>query len=208
MSDVFSTVLSIVSSLQFAAAPAKTVKAAAPAAASECVANIGAESGVEFLATGKPGFLQISGKGSKPTGTLKVLSEPSATQVTGTITVPVDAFVTGIDKRDEHMKKKYLETGTYPTSEFELTSLNLTKPVAQNFSVEVPFHGMLSLHGIKKEISGNAKVSNAAGALSADTDFSILISDFKIPVPSFLGITVADKVDVKAHIVSSCAVHK
>ena len=34
----------------------------------------------------------------------------------------------------------------------------------------------------------------------ADAALTISITDFKIDVPVFLGITVADKVEVKAHI--------
>ena len=150
------------------------------------------ESSIEFTAIGKPGFLRINGKDAKVTGT----AEQDPAGLHGTFTTKLDDFHTGIDMRDEHMKKKYLETEKFPTATLKWTVAggNL------NDAKEVPFKGTLSLHGIEKPVEGTAKLdpSSDKKSVKVDAKFPLKLSDFKIDIPTYMGVTVAEDVDVQA----------
>ncbi|MBK7889972.1 MAG: YceI family protein [Bdellovibrionales bacterium] len=61
----------------------------------------------------------------------------------------------------------------------------------------VPFQGKLSLHGVEKPITGIAEVDTTKDSPSVSTEFKVLVSDFKIDIPTYLGIKVADEVTIK-----------
>ena len=55
----------------------------------------------------------------------------------------------------------------------------------------------MSLHGVEKPITGEAKITRAGSSLTTTAVFGINIKDFGIAVPSYMGITVAEKVHVR-----------
>lgn len=151
---------------------------------------------VEFFAVGKPSLLKINGTGGKLVGNLEL----DKNQIKGRFQVKLDEFTTGIAMRDQHMKEKYLETGKFSEATLELMKIDLP----ENFLTErkvysgIPFEGKLNLHGVEKIIKGVAAVDTKKDNLSVSTEFKVLVSDFKIEIPSYLGIKVADEVTVKA----------
>lgn len=151
---------------------------------------------IEFAATGWPSALKIQGKGSGPDGTLTLTD----TTATGSLSVDLDSLKTGIALRDRHMKEEYLQVDRYPRAVLTLSRLDVRLvPEGSAFgAIAVPFEGTLSLHGIEKPVSGQAKVSRSDTRVTVNAAFSIKLGEFGIDVPKYLGITVAEKVDVKA----------
>lgn len=134
---------------------------------------------VTFLARANPGFMKIEGKATQnPKGVL----HHSPEGFSGIVTLSLDSLETGIDLRDEHMKEKYLEVKKFPEAKLELKSARNGK-----------FIGALSLHGNTKEIEGTYSYEDQE-LIAA---FEIKVSDYKIDVPSWMGVTVADKVEIK-----------
>lgn len=148
---------------------------------------------LEFTAIGKPGFLRINGKGAQITGQAKV----ATAETTGTFEARLDQFVTGMDLRDQHMKETYLETKQFPTAKLAW-KIKVAK-VEQN-GQEVPFTGSLNLHGVEKPVEGTVTLATSKDLSKVDGEaqFKIKLSDYKIKIPSYLGVTVAEDVDVKA----------
>lgn len=158
-----------------------------------------ATSELEFTAVGKPGFLRINGKEGKLSGSVVV----SATRkLSATLESALDDFKTGIDLRDEHMKKKHLETEKYPKAVLTLDSL----PIDPSLEQDVPFDGKLLFHGVERPVSGKAKLTPKDGGktVEVEAEFSIKLSDFKVDIPHYLGVTVAEDVEVR---VSFAAIH-
>jgi polyisoprenoid-binding protein YceI len=151
---------------------------------------------VEFLATGWPSALKIHGKGTGPAGTLTV----SDRCVSGSLAVDLASLETGIGLRDRHLKEEYLQVDRYPEARLILSHLDISglPEVASFAAVAVPFEGRLRLHGVEKPVSGQAKVSRDDTRLAVSAQFSIRLGDFGVGVPKYMGITVAEKVDVKA----------
>ncbi len=146
---------------------------------------------VEFLATGKPGFLKIKGTKASMSGEAKI----TGTQVTGEFEVALDQFDTGIEMRDEHMKKNYLETSKFPKAVLKLSPMPLDLNGASG-SKNVTFQGDLTLHGVTKQVQGDADLEWSEKAVQVKGRFTIQLSDFKIDIPSYLGVKVADSVAV------------
>jgi polyisoprenoid-binding protein YceI len=150
---------------------------------------------VEFFATGWPSALRIHGKGTGADGTLSVTDGA----VSGSIGFDLGSLETGIGLRDRHMKEQYLDVGRYPRAVLTLSRLETHVPGGSVFGpVSVPFEGTLLLHGVQRPVSGQARISREDERVTGDAVFSIKLADFGIDVPKYLGITVAQKVDVKA----------
>lgn len=146
---------------------------------------------VTFLATGKPGFLKVNGQGADCKGTL----ESDAKGISGEVSVPMSKFVTGIDLRDDHMKKKYFEVEKYPNAILKITKFETSGKDGES---KGPFTGTLNFHGVEKPISGTAVSKVGGGKNAIEAEFSLNLDDFKLEVPTYAGVTVANKVDVKA----------
>ena len=151
---------------------------------------------VEFLATGWPSALKIHGRGTGPDGTLIVTDR----SVSGAVAVDLAALETGIALRDRHLKEEYLQVDRYPQARLTLSRLDVTQvPEGATFgAVSVPFEGVLLLHGVEKPVSGQAKVSRHDARVTVSAQFAVKLGDFGVDVPKYMGITVAEKVDVKA----------
>lgn len=140
-----------------------------------------------FTAIGSPGFLKINGDGGKITGSITELGG----KVYGSLQVVVADIKTGIELRDKHMKEKYLEVEKFPKITFVL---NPVQPNGTGFA----FTGEMTIKGDTIPINGTAKANTIRPEKQLITaNFSIDMKDLKsVGVPSYLGVTVADKVDV------------
>lgn len=145
---------------------------------------------VSFLAKGRPALISIQGEGEGASGELTIKED----QLSGEISFRVDTLKTGIELRDEHMQKKYLQSGEYPVAHLRIEKANLPKGFT---SGAVSVKGTLNLHGVDKEVVVDAVVSNENGLRKIKSEFAVKLSDFKIDIPSFKGITVAEDVKIK-----------
>ncbi len=146
----------------------------------------------EFDAVGNPDAVRIHGEGGKVEGSLK----ETKGKISGELTVKLDALTTNKDLRDKHMREKYLQIAKYPTAVLKFKDVDSSDG-------SHPFSGDLTLKGITKKIKGTVKIATDGKTKTARAEFSINLDDFKIGVPSFLGVTVAKEVnilvDLKAH---------
>jgi len=119
--------------------------------------------------------------------------------VTGEITFDLATLDTGIEMRNSHMKDKYLEIGRFPQAKLKLTEVTLPS----SWSMDQPeikdaaFKGLLTLHGIEKPVSGTFSASKNGSGIGVDAKFTTKITDFGIEIPKYLGITVADEVNMQ-----------
>jgi polyisoprenoid-binding protein YceI len=152
-----------------------------------------AKSSVEFLALGKPKMIQIQGKKAKTSGAFDLKSG-------GEISVDLDSLETGIALRDRHMKEKYLETGkgaNYRNAVFKIKKISLPgSGLPKSGTIQSKVEGTMTIHGVDKDlqIPMNINVEGASAEFSGKTN--LLLADFKIGVPSFAGVTVAETVEL------------
>ena len=137
-------------------------------------------------------MLKIHGEAKGPVTDLKLENN----QLRGTVEIEIEKFQTGITLRDQHMKEKYLQAKEFPRARLSITEAavdgDFTKSL--NLTGEKPFRGKLSLHGKEQDVVGTFQVKE--GLVQAK--FPISLQDYSIEVPKYLGITVANTVDVSA----------
>lgn len=97
-------------------------------------------------------------------------------------TLPLESLKSGVDLRDEHMKKKYFEVEKFPAA--KITAVEGTQG---------KFKGTLEVHGVSKPIEGTYEISGNV----VTAKFKTKISDFGIPKASYLGIGAKDDVAVE-----------
>lgn len=145
---------------------------------------------VEFLAVGRPSLLKIRGSSARELQANLILSDGS---VSGAFQFKLETLDSGISKRDQHMKEKYLEVARFPIATMELN------PVAWVLDSEQNFHGTLELHGVKRPVSGKVRFhpETPGNQYAVESSFGIRLQDFAIEIPRFAGVTVADDVMVQ-----------
>ncbi|MCB0378577.1 MAG: YceI family protein [Bdellovibrionales bacterium] len=148
---------------------------------------------VRFIATGNPGFLKIEGHGkeAKPTGSVEILAGVAS----GSIEVPLASLETGIALRDKHMKEKYLKTNQFPKAVFRFENQPLPKDfeIGRSSLKDHPIKGTIEIAGVSHSLTVPMNIDSSG---IATTQFEINLNDFKIGVPSFMGVTVAEKVKI------------
>lgn len=146
-------------------------------------------SSIEFLAKGSPGFLKIQGTEGKLRGALKLDGD----KLNGELIADLTGLKTGIDLRDQHMKEKYLETGKFPEATLKIDNQTINTATTDKQTVQ----GELTLHGVTKPVVVEAVVKKAdAKKYDVQSTFNIVLADFGIDVPKYLGVTVAQDVTV------------
>ena len=116
---------------------------------------------VTFDAVGRPSALKIHAKGDPARGKLTA----AGGKLNGTVSFKLDSLDTGIGMRNEHMKKKYLETGKFPEAKLAIKDVSLPAGyAAPDFSADGFKFSAASLHGVDKPVDVTAKLSRSAHA--------------------------------------------
>ena len=146
---------------------------------------------VGFTAVGKPGFLRITGEGGKANG--KVTLDGTKQLLSADVEVKLEDLTTGLSLRDHHMKEKYLQVTSFPTAVFKASKVAFA---GDHLPANIDVPGNLTLHGVSLPVVAKLVIHENAGQISGELNFDIKLSDFKIDIPSFAGVTVAETVKV------------
>jgi polyisoprenoid-binding protein YceI len=113
----------------------------------------------------------------------------------GSLAVDLRTLDTGISLRNDHLREKYLEVDKAPgydkavLSEIDLKGLKPDAPDGKG-----AFTGSLTLHGVKKSVTGPVEVRKAGTGLRVKASFPVNLSDYNISEPSYLGVGVKNTV--------------
>jgi polyisoprenoid-binding protein YceI len=141
---------------------------------------------VTIVARG-PAGARIEGKGSE------VSFEEDASALT--FTVPVAPLDTGVGLRDLQLHRM-LEAGKYPAATLRIARSELTFP-REHEPVEGTAEGDLTLHGQSRPVRVHYRAEVGAGGITkVRGSFQLDMRDFQIKAPSYLGISLAPRVDV------------
>ena len=126
------------------------------------------------------------------TGSLTI----AGTQVTAaTITADLTSLKSNDDRRDGQLQHQGIETSSFPTAVFTLTSpIELTTLPADGQEVKVTASGNLQLHGVTKavQIALTAKLSGSV--IEVTGSLPIVWTDYGIQKPnSFTVVSIADQ---------------
>jgi len=97
------------------------------------------------------------------------------------IAMDINSLTSGIELRDEHMKKKYFEIKKFPKAILSEAQGSGGK-----------FKGKLVVHGVSHLITGEYEMADG----SLEAKFKCKLSDFKISEAKYMGVGVEDEVAV------------
>lgn len=152
------------------------------------------KSHVSFLAVGRPSLLKIKGEGKNLTGEIQssAASIETGTNVSASFELDLTSLTSGIERRDSHMKERYLEVGKFPKAQLKVATWKTRLGSSE------PFQGILSLHGVEKPVEGTIRAEKSGDqSVHSTAQFKIHLSDFAVAIPVFAGITVADEVEIE-----------
>ncbi len=136
------------------------------------------------------------------TGALSAAEAPPAA-LAGSLSVDLRTLDTGIGLRNEHMKEQYLEVGKgagFDTA--MLSDVRLAGALPSSFQGRTTFTGELLLHGVTKTVTGPAEVRREGSSIRVEASFPVVLAEYGIPKPQYLGVGVRDEVKVKVSLVA------
>ena len=132
--------------------------------------------------------------------------------------VDADAFKTGIDLRDQHLRENYLETAKYPVIRFTLDRiLSASRNAIQDGeTVELTLEGTFELHGVKRKEQIKARLVYMAASeatrsrlpgnlLRVVAEFPIKYTDYGVQRPQMLLLKLNEVVTVNVDMILSDA---
>jgi polyisoprenoid-binding protein YceI len=128
-------------------------------------------------------------------------AQPGA--LSGELQVDLQSLDTGISMRNTHLRERYLEVGK--GNGFDravLTEIVVAGADLAGGSGKGTFKAMLALHGTRKAVSGDVRLSPAGGNVKVDATFPVQLQEFGIAEPRYLGVGVRDQVQVRARFVA------
>ena len=127
-------------------------------------------------------------------GTFEI-NEKDLTQSTVDLFVPVFSFDSKNANRDSNMLD-VVEEYYYPFVRFTSSKIN-------KLESGLDVVGNLSFHGITKEFIIPVELNEDNENIIVTSDFSIMLTDFKIKRPALLTIKIRNQVDIKVYLVGS-----
>ena len=123
-----------------------------------------------------------------------------------TVTLKPAEFDSGNFIRDTNARRTVFETNEYPEITFAAERVAADgNSLADGARKEVMVRGDLTMHGVTNEIRVPVTVSRDGVTLRATGEFTVLLSDYQMNRPGFLGNTVNDEVALAFDIVLSLA---
>jgi polyisoprenoid-binding protein YceI len=130
------------------------------------------------------------------TGTL-TLAAPQPIALSGELTVDLATIDTGIDLRNRHLREKYLEVAKPGFDKAVLSDIRLSDANGESFEGKSGFTGTLRLHGVSRPLTGTAEIHREGTAVRVVATFAILLTDFGIEPPEYMGVGVGSKLGVR-----------
>jgi polyisoprenoid-binding protein YceI len=135
------------------------------------------------------------GRTSSITGTATIATAGSALRLTAAdFSVDMTTIASDRQMRDNRLRNSGIETDTFTTSTFKLTSpVDLPTAATSGTAVDVTLHGDLTLHGVTKTVEIPAKAQLSGSTIQVQGSLNFPFSDFDIVAPNIGGfVSVSD----------------
>lgn len=123
-------------------------------------------------------------------GTVNIVG---GTVTAGEVIVDLRNIRTDVEKRDINVRRKILHTDEFPTATFTLDQpVDVSNIPDDGTTGQVTLHGMLTLHGTTREVSGTFDVLRTGARLVVAGDLPIVRSEFGVDSPEFVAAKIDD----------------
>jgi len=131
------------------------------------------------------------------TGTL-TLEGAKPARLAGDVSMDLSTIDTGIALRNQHLKENYLDVAKGEGfNKAVLSEIKLPDVSGETFDGTTPFTGTLLLHGVKKPVAGTVEIHSEGTSRRVRAEFPVIITDFAIEPPMYLGVGVGSRLLVK-----------
>ena len=97
----------------------------------------------------------------------------------------------------EHFNENYVESEKYPDAQFKGQIIGSPVPdLSKDGTYPVKVAGKLTLHGVTQDISTEGTLSVKQGKIQANAAFNILLSDYRIKIPSIVKNSLSNTVNI------------
>jgi len=98
---------------------------------------------------------------------------------------------------EEHFNENYMESTKFPKGDFKGKIDNLSEVnFSKDGSYKVKVSGNLTIHGITKPTTADGVINVKAGKISATSNFSVKLADYKIDRPSVVANKINETVKI------------
>lgn len=178
--------------------PACELPAASPASAAGLVLRVAApKSQVVFDARA---FLHdFSGRTSTIRGTVRLADRERPDGAEACFRIDAASLETGNATRDTIMRDEHLQTRRFPAIAFDLLQVEGARRAADGW--EFVARGTLGLRDVTREIRFPVLARRVGDEVRLTGEVPVRMSEYGIPVPTFLFLTVEDRVLVRFDVV-------
>jgi hypothetical protein len=149
--------------------------------------------------------MTVGGSFEAKTGSLVgnlTLATPRPPALDGELSVDLATLDTGIGLRNDHLRGEYLEVGRGAGfTRATLSDIRLGDVDPLTFQGRTAFAGTFLLHGAQKAITGQAEIRREGSAIRVEASFPVILADYGIPKPQYLGVGVKTEVQVRVFLV-------
>jgi len=135
------------------------------------------------------------GRTDQITGTVTMASSEGAPTVAdAAFSVDMTTLASDRQMRDNRLRNDGIETDSFPTATFTLTSpVALPADAATGAQIEITLHGDLTLHGVTKTVDIPAKAQLNGSLIQVQGSLPIAFADYGITPPNIAGfVSVED----------------
>ncbi|MFC4268914.1 YceI family protein [Polaribacter marinivivus] len=94
----------------------------------------------------------------------------------------------------EHFNENYIESDKYPTATFKGTITDFKN--MSDTKKEHTVKGVLTIHGVSKNVEIKANFKKANNAIDVDGNFIVALKDYKIKIPKIVFMNIAENIKV------------
>ena len=110
--------------------------------------------------------------------------------------IPILGFNFKNGLMQEHFNENYLESDIYPHAGFKGNIGNWEQANLSEQPQTVSITGIMTIHGVSKEIVETGKISIKDGKVNGIATFKIVVADYNIKIPKIVRQNIAEIVEV------------
>ncbi|MEM9073297.1 MAG: YceI family protein [Myxococcota bacterium] len=146
----------------------------------------------------------INGVNNDATGSVS-LDPSNLSGASGTITVPVASFRTGIDLRDEHLRgSDWLDAENHPNATFEITGIRGGSSLTADEDARLQVTGRFTMHGVTRDVTARVRAKwDGSSGLRARAQFTIRLDQFNVSINPAVRLKVSNEIQITIDIRAS-----
>ncbi len=101
---------------------------------------------------------------------------------------------------EDHFNENYMESDKYPKSIFKGKFSNIENiDFNKDGTYPATVKGTMEIHGVKKEVETAGTIKVSGKNITATASFEVTLEDYKVDVPSIVGIKISEKAKIKVN---------